>query len=608
MKVETMFSSAVKIDQLNDFLNLSEECVLPVGKSGESYEVKLHEKAAPGANKLQLAAADKDTKRIVVGISDCMSCSGCLTSSEEIILKDRGYEDIARKIRQADAAAVSIASQTAFMFAATYNVTYQTAFRKLAYLLKWLGAKRVYDMSLAEAVALHEAKLEFRDTVAASLDAKARIKLQQGGTLEPADVETAMRSGTNAAASGRGTDSDADDGGGDERGQPGMPIIAAHCPGFATYAEKNLDLTVVSHISRVASSQHIQGALVKTLGSFELAAQRSRVPVEPTSGVFNGPYGGLVETLKSVGSYARRRNIEMKPIYHVTTAPCYDKKIEAARSQSDKNLKGIYQHLGLQNESFAGDVKLVDDVLSTGDLQKIMELHNLDFRSMPEADLDRVFSDKHAFLFSKLFEQDVKLPPRHDDSYVRPGSTQAQSGGFAEEIMKFAAQSIVKADEVPSFTETLNHDYQEATLRVGGKPVMTFVLAYGFRNVQNIVQKLKRKAQSGACLMAYIEVMACPGGCFNGAGQVLTPPPADKSYLNNFMKWVRNEGVARSTDKAMRLYHTACRYANTSDREDVKAISSTVIPVLNRLAAVNLIATRVQNQADNATRSAALKW
>ncbi|GBE61253.1 cytosolic Fe-S cluster assembly factor narfl [Babesia ovata] len=603
-----MFSSAVKIDQLNDFLNLSEECVLPVGKSGESYEVKLHDKGVPVPNKLQPATADKDTKRIVVGISDCMSCSGCLTSSEEIILKDRGYEDIARKIRQADVAAVSIAPQTAFMFAATYNVTYQKAFRKLAYLFKWLGAKRVYNMSLAEAVALHEAKSEFRDTILAGLSAKARLKLKHGGTLDPADIENAMTNGISSEAVNRDTDADAVDGDGDDQGHVGMPIIATHCPGFATYAEKNLDENVISRISRVASSQHIQGALVKTLGSFELAMEHSRVHLEPTASVFAGHYGGLQETLKRVGRYARHRNMEIKPIYHVTTAPCYDKKIEAARSQSDKNLRSIYTYLGSQTEGHSEDVKLVDDVLSTGDLQKIMELYNMDFRTMPEAELDRIFSDKDAFLFSKLFQQDIKLTPLLDDSYLRPGRTQSQSGGFAEEIMKYAAESIVKADEVPTFTETINQDYQEATLKIDGKPVMTFVLAYGFRNVQNIVQKLKRKGQSGTGHMAYIEVMACPGGCFNGAGQVLTPPPVEKSYFNTFLRWMKKDDKARPTDKAMKLYHTASRYADTKDREDVQAVSSTVIPVLNRLAAVNLIATRVENLADNAKRSAALKW
>jgi len=38
--------------------------------------------------------------------------------------------------------------------------------------------------------------------------------------------------------------------------------------------------------------------------------------------------------------------------------------------------------------------------------------------------------------------------------------------------------------------------------------VLQFAAAYGFRNIQNIVQKMKRRK----CPYQYIEVMACPTG------------------------------------------------------------------------------------------------
>ena len=41
-------------------------------------------------------------------------------------------------------------------------------------------------------------------------------------------------------------------------------------------------------------------------------------------------------------------------------------------------------------------------------------------------------------------------------------------------------------------------------------------LAYGFRNIQNIVQKIKRKK----CPYDFVEIMACPSGCTNGGGQI----------------------------------------------------------------------------------------
>ena len=38
---------------------------------------------------------------------------------------------------------------------------------------------------------------------------------------------------------------------------------------------------------------------------------------------------------------------------------------------------------------------------------------------------------------------------------------------------------------------------------------------YGFRNRQKIVQAIKKKK----CIYSYVEIMACPGGCFSGGGQ-----------------------------------------------------------------------------------------
>lgn len=53
-----------------------------------------------------------------------------------------------------------------------------------------------------------------------------------------------------------------------------------------------------------------------------------------------------------------------------------------------------------------------------------------------------------------------------------------------------------------------NNDFREVTLEVEGETVLRFALAYGFRNIQNLVQKVKR----GKSPYHYIEVMACPSG------------------------------------------------------------------------------------------------
>ncbi|MCP9258792.1 Cytosolic Fe-S cluster assembly factor NARFL [Dirofilaria immitis] len=46
--------------------------------------------------------------------------------------------------------------------------------------------------------------------------------------------------------------------------------------------------------------------------------------------------------------------------------------------------------------------------------------------------------------------------------------------------------------------------------------LLTVAKCYGFRNIQNQVQRLKRSK----CDYDYVEIMACPSGCINGGGQI----------------------------------------------------------------------------------------
>jgi len=53
-----------------------------------------------------------------------------------------------------------------------------------------------------------------------------------------------------------------------------------------------------------------------------------------------------------------------------------------------------------------------------------------------------------------------------------------------------------------------NQDFQEVTVELPGLPALRFAFAYGFRNIQNIVPKVKR----GKLPYDFVEVMACPSG------------------------------------------------------------------------------------------------
>lgn len=106
------------------------------------------------------------------------------------------------------------------------------------------------------------------------------------------------------------------------------------------------------------------------------------------------------------------------------------------------------------------------------------------------------------------------------------------SGGYAEYLFRYAAEKVFGVDiwnEPLVYKEGRNADMAEVDLtamlsakgvdvssvEAVGRP-LKFARAYGFRNVQTVMLKMKR----GACDFDLVEIMACPSGCSNGGGQL----------------------------------------------------------------------------------------
>ena len=89
------------------------------------------------------------------------------------------------------------------------------------------------------------------------------------------------------------------------------------------------------------------------------------------------------------------------------------------------------------------------------------------------------------------------------------------SGGFTENLFIASAKELFSRDFYKSELEyriLKNADFQEIKLEHEDEVVLSFAIANGFRNIQNLVQKMKRKR----CHYDFVEVMACPSGCLNG--------------------------------------------------------------------------------------------
>jgi hypothetical protein len=131
-----------------------------------------------------------------------------------------------------------------------------------------------------------------------------------------------------------------------------------------------------------------------------------------------------------------------------------------------------------------------------------------------------------------------------------PGASLNGSGGVAEFVFRFAARELfgvdVGAGGGAAWVAGRNDDLHELALvdPDTGKDRLRFAAAYGFRNIQTIITKMRRSAEAptGASIAAdaavaaegvarrvvnakaqhydFVEIMACPSGCLNGGAQV----------------------------------------------------------------------------------------
>lgn len=220
--------------------------------------------------------------------------------------------------------------------------------------------------------------------------------------------------------------------------------------------------------------------------------------------------------------------------------PCYDKKLEASR------------------QDFYDDVhstRDVDCVITTGELELLMHEKGWDL-SVPVAGEDNA--------------QNLEDIP---ELLLHPGTS---SGSYLHSLMSAVRHASPEPLDLNVKTVRTS-DYEEYTLhkQSNGEAVFKGAKCYGFRNLQNVVRKVGKEAgvqvgRGAAGRMVgirarakkngadgddkgydYVEVMACPGGCVNGGGQLRPIGKAsertedEEGYMRN---WEEN-GVSMSAGR-----------------------------------------------------------
>ncbi|ORY26695.1 iron hydrogenase [Naematelia encephala] len=501
---------------LDDYLTPSQACIIPVRNSKKPtngdgvedqgpteiqidannnyFEVSTFptSTAGPSAGIVD-AQARKALEKAEINLNDCLACSGCITSTESILISAQSHKEVLDFIASTSTsvprrAVLSISPQTLASLSASYSASSGQAPLPLLVLLRRIrqflgqpqhGSWQVWDTTFARHMSLRETVVEFEERRSAKGKEKA-----------------------------------------------GLPMLASACPGWVCYAEKAQG-DMLPLLSATRSSQAVVGALAKSW-------------------------------------WAPRQGLHPEEVYHVTAMPCYDKKLEASRSD------------------FYSDVhktRDVDCVLTTGELDLLLAQLGFDPFAASPLDNGSTSTDTQASPWPELLNH-----------------TGSSSGSYLHTLLNHFASihpnsTTLNVREIRGSADNVEYVLTDTAT---GEAIFKGAKCYGFRNLQNLVRKVgketgivkgrpgasklsaaiaarRRKARTGQGdvntpttdgsdaeslhagredkKLDFVEVMACPGGCVNGGGQMKPVTKVEKVLdEEGYERPVADEGV----DEGMR--------------------------------------------------------
>ncbi|KAF4753380.1 hypothetical protein FOZ62_002829 [Perkinsus olseni] len=99
------FSGVVKLADLDDFISPSTECVIPLAGALDNSKNDKDESVEEVRPQLirSKKAEEKTTGQTAtiaqVSLSDCLACSGCVTSAETVLLTEQSTDALLQRLR-----------------------------------------------------------------------------------------------------------------------------------------------------------------------------------------------------------------------------------------------------------------------------------------------------------------------------------------------------------------------------------------------------------------------------------------------------------------------------------------------------------------------------
>jgi iron only hydrogenase large subunit-like protein len=240
-------------------------------------------------------------------------------------------------------------------------------------------------------------------------------------------------------------------------------IITSECPGWICYAEKKVGNEAFKYMSKIKSPQQIFSILIRSV---------------------------LKDKFGNDDNY-----------FISSIMPCFDKKIESVRNKDEINC--VISTIELCDE--------IDKVLKDFNYNDIknVKVNFSEFKKLIDNCNCNNLSE-----FKLYFEKNIKDYKFENDYHTKINFS---SNGYCEFILSKIEEE--NNNYIIERKDGKNKDIKEIIIYKDNSKNEIYkklCIAYGFRNIQNIVRNIKRNKLD----YDYIELMACPGGCINGGGQI----------------------------------------------------------------------------------------
>ena len=249
--------------------------------------------------------------------------------------------------------------------------------------------------------------------------------------------------------------------------------------------------------------------------------------------------------------YAEKMEIEPKNIVSVSIMPCTAKKFESQRPEMRDS--------GYQD---------VDYVLTTREFVRMIKGSGIDFRKIEPQEPYHALSD-----------------------YTGAGTIFGATGGVMEAAVR-SAYYLITGEDLPNLDVLPVRGMEgikEAELDIKGMKLKVAV-AHGLGNARQLLEKIEKQLnETGKSEYAFVEIMACPGGCVGGGGQPFGSSIAQRarrgeklykedkslplrcSHHNTAVKKLYEEFLEKpGSHKAHHLLHTSYEERSVYDGKPIK--------------------------------------